>query len=118
MVGDCGYIGYPSISREREPDDQIAAFGYLYDGFAGIHLVSSDLDSLRTFFAGHQGHTLHTFGDGDPAFGDGGDDLEEFGGSDEYYESEEEALEAGAAEFNNPELTRSAFTTNAAALAD
>ena len=82
-VGDCGYIGYPSASRERGPGGRPPNFGYLYEGFAAIRLVTHNLDSLDSFLRAHEGHRLHTFADGEPAFGDGGDDAEDMSEMDE-----------------------------------
>jgi hypothetical protein len=71
-VGDFGYIGYPSLDTSRGPDCKPPNFGYLYEAFAGIQLVTWHLDLLHGFFRSHAGHRLHTFADDEPLFGDGG----------------------------------------------
>jgi hypothetical protein len=45
--------------------------------------VTHELDSLEAFLRAHEGHRLHTFADGEPAFGDGGDDAEDMSDMDE-----------------------------------
>jgi len=95
-VGDFGHIGYPSCSQERGPSDRLANFGYIYDGFEAINLVTYQLDSLREFLLAHKGHPLHTFADGEPAFGDGDGDVEDPAGDEEVEDPEENWTEETA----------------------
>ena len=77
-VGDFGYIGYPSLSTSAEHDDDAPVnFGYLYQGFQAIHLLTADLERMREFLEAHKGHDIHTFIEGEPAFGDGEEDAED-----------------------------------------
>jgi hypothetical protein len=71
-VGDFGYIGFPSASTSRGPEGQPPNFGYLYEAFAGIQLITWHLTLLYEFFQQHMGHRIHTFVDGEPLFGSGG----------------------------------------------
>ena len=101
-VGDCGYIGFPSASRERGPVERIANFGYIYEGLETIGLRTWSLDALYDFLTRHEGHGLHTFGDGEPAFGDGdpealaaaqsesdeNDDFDDFDADDDFDEDD------------------------------
>jgi hypothetical protein len=98
-VGDCGYIGYPSASRELGPGGRPPNFGYLYEGFAAIRLVTHDLDSLDSFLRAHEGHRLQTFADGEPAFGDGGDDAEDLSDMDEGEDEDDDWSEEDAAKY-------------------
>jgi hypothetical protein len=71
-VGAFGYIGFPSADTSRGPEGGPPNFGYLYEAFAGIQLVTWHLALLHEFFQRHIGHGVHTFADGEPLFGAGG----------------------------------------------
>lgn len=71
-VGAFGYIGFPSLDTSRGPEGQPPHFGYLYEAFAGIRLVTWHLDLLGEFFERHSGHRVHTFAEDEPLFGSGG----------------------------------------------
>jgi hypothetical protein len=71
-VGAFGYIGYPSADTSRGQEGVPPNFGYLYEAFAGIRLITWHLSLLHEFFQRHAGHHIHTFADGDPLFGSGG----------------------------------------------
>jgi hypothetical protein len=71
-VGAYGYIGFPSADTSRGPEGQPPNFGYLYEAFAGIRLVTWHLDLLHEFLQRHRGHRVHTFAEDEPLFGSGG----------------------------------------------
>jgi hypothetical protein len=73
-IGASGYIGFPSADASCGPEPQPPNFGYLYEGFAGIQLITWHMDLLYDFFRTHAGHRIQTFGDGEPLLGNGGTD--------------------------------------------
>ena len=70
-IGASGYIGYPSADSSRGPQSRPPNFGYLYEAFGGIQLITWDMDSLHEFLQRHVGHRIHTFAEGEPVFCDG-----------------------------------------------
>jgi hypothetical protein len=67
-VGASGYIGSPTLDLSQ---GQPPNFGYLYEAFAGIQLITWDLELLREFLERHVSHRTHVFADGEPLFGNG-----------------------------------------------
>ena len=64
-VGDFGYIGYPSLESRSEPVEGIHTFGYLYEGFKALRLLTGELEAVRAFLRRHRRHQTDLVLEGD-----------------------------------------------------
>jgi hypothetical protein len=62
-----GYFGAPSLSTEPVPTGRylVLPFGYLYQPFLGLGIRPYELEKLRAFLIGHEGHSLCQWSDAD-----------------------------------------------------
>ena len=65
ILGESGYLGYPTLDQGPAPQDlgegfeDLPSFGEFYRAFASLHLVSSDLTRYRDFLTKHRGHKMY-----------------------------------------------------------
>lgn len=74
-VGDMGSIGFPSLSMDpRKKADVPQNFGYIYQGFLGVGLLTQELDEFLAFLCDHVGHRLMILEEDDAPYEDHEDD--------------------------------------------
>lgn len=77
-MGDFGYVGAPVLGATRKRGG-LVPFGVIYEGFAALRMVTSELAAFKVFLDAHDGHPITQSSDfGEEDF-DGGEDGEEEG---------------------------------------
>lgn len=74
VVGDHGYVGAPVLAPGRRHQG-LMPFGSIYQGLAGLRMLTAELVAFKAFLEAHTGHPLvQSYDDGEIDFGGSDED--------------------------------------------